>query len=232
MPEVRLQGDGLSPAQLEAEFQKIETARAELVDASPPAPEQAELILGKYHSVDDLVQAHRSLQAEYTRVKQGIAPKDDVTEPTEQAPINDAGEEPAETPEPEIDPEVFTALKDGLIESAGSTDKFNAIRDWANDNLPSDRKDYFNDLVAAGKPKEALIAFKSIQYDYLMQNGWEPPQVRGREPNAQVRGFRSEGEVKAAMRDPRYDSTSSRFDRAYHDDVTRKLAASTIFLPM
>lgn len=239
MPEVRVQGEGMSPAAMEQEFQKIESAKAELAgeyQSTEQAP-QENLILGKFRSVDDLTNAYRSLQAEYTRLKQGAPAQQEQqeVEPVESDQVADE-EQPAEEEQqeeaPAVNPEVFTRLKDGLMESAGGESKFNVIRDWANQNLPEERKAYFNNALQEGRVDEAITAFKSIQYDYLMQNGWEPKPLGGRAPVNQVRGFRSEGEVKAAMNDPRYDSTSPRFDRAYHDDVMARLAASNVFEPM
>lgn len=237
MPEVQAQGAGMSPEALEREFQKIENAKADLATETTQAAQPAaeEKILGKYNSVDDLIAAHKSLQAEYTRIKQGIPPQQQQAEESEVVPPEEGSPQDEQSTEPEketdLSQEIVTQLRTSLVESAGGADKYGVIQEWAAKNLPEERKDYFNNLLAQGKVDEALVAFKAIQYDYIVNNGWEPTPIRGSGSSQQPRGFRSEGEVRAAMSDPRYDSSRPEFDRAYHDDVVRRLAASTVYEP-
>lgn len=70
-----------------------EKARARLAEKN--APEQApaeQLLLGKFKSPDDLAKAYETLQAEYTRLRQGKAPETPPTETSSEKP-------PAEAPE-------------------------------------------------------------------------------------------------------------------------------------
>jgi hypothetical protein len=229
MPEVQIQPDGPSDEQAAAEAQKISDAKAQLADEVTQTGTEDNKILGKYNTVDDLIQAHKSLQAEYTRVRQGLSPSEPEAE--QEAPKAEQEPQPEqdqkEQPEP-LDPETARQIVDSIMETAGGEDKFRAIQDWANKNpkISDERKTAFNEAIREGRLQEALTQFKALQYDFISENGWEPPLVRGREATQTIQPFRSDGEVKAAMSDPRFDSTGPRFDRAYHDDVIARLSAS------
>ena len=202
------------------ESAKIEAARAEL--AQEEATESG-LILGKYESTDDLAAAYQNLQREYTRLKDGSS---DQGEP---APEPVAESEPATEPEPEVDAdqgerldaERLATITQSVHEQAGGQEKYQRLTSWAKDNCSADQVKAYNEALETGDQYIILNALKGIQYDYMMNNGFEPKLARGRAPTQDVQGFRSRYEVQQAMNDPRYGN-----DEAFRRDVERKIAVT------
>ena len=79
MAEVQTGQDGAYEASAVAEESaKVDAARAELVDEATQSapPQEGELILGKYKSVDDLASADQRLRSEYNKLKGGESAQD------------------------------------------------------------------------------------------------------------------------------------------------------------
>jgi hypothetical protein len=93
------------------------------------------------------------------------------------------------------------------------------------DNMPPGRIVAYNEALKSGNEDSVLTAFKAMQYDYIKANGFEAPLVGGRAPKSEAKPFQSDGEMLAAMSDPRYDPQGPRYDEAYHRQVHLRLAA-------
>lgn len=197
----------------QAEDQRVAEARAELADEQGIAPEaegeqQSELILGKYKSPEELAKAYQALQAEYTRVKQGLPPDKAQQQSDEQAKVQE--------------------VANAIIQQAGGQDQYAKLARWAVDNLPQDRQERYNKALESRDVEKVLIELKGIQYDYLMANGYEPRLAGGRTNRTpDVQPFTSDQEVVAAMSDPRYSGPQA--DPTYIREVEARLRASTVF---
>jgi hypothetical protein len=193
----------------------------------PPAPPEVTGILEKYgNDPAKLAQAYRSLQQEFNRIKQGGTPA-----PAEEAPATPAapavGAEEVEAVPDLPAPEVVAQMKAALHGAAGGEDRFRVVQEWVMNNAPPGRITAYNASLQAGKIDDAVTAYKAMQYDYLMANGYEGRLSGGRAPRGgEVSGFASEGEMMAAMSDPRYSPQSAAFDEAYHRQVHQRVAAS------
>ncbi|MBM4179496.1 MAG: hypothetical protein FJ211_09210 [Ignavibacteria bacterium] len=208
------------------EAARVEAARAELYDeANGFESGTGELLLGKYRSAEDLAEAYKSLQAEYTRLKTGgQAPEPQTIEATS----DDSEEEPAEQGQaPQIDEATATAIQQRVLEMAGGEDGYKRLANWVAGNLPADRVNAWNEALAQGNEGQIVTALKGLQYDYMMANGYEPRLTGGRAPSNEVRGYSSEAQVVEAMSDPRYSGDNP--DPAYIREVERRLAASNVF---
>lgn len=202
------------------ESAKIEAARAELAQEEAT---QSGLILGKYESTDDLAAAYQNLQREYTRLKDGSS---DQSEP---AAEQVAESEPAAEPEAQADvdqgqrlnAERAATIKKSVHEQAGGEERFQRLTSWAKDNCSQDQINAYNEALETGDQYIILNALKGLQYDYMMNNGFEPKLTGGRAPAQDVQGFRSRYEVQQAMNDPRYGN-----DEAFRKDVERKIAVT------
>ena len=205
------------------EAAKVETARQQIAEEQAT---ESGLILGKYESVEDLAAAYQSLQREYTRQKDGSADQGEPT-PEPVAESEPEGGEPAEQPEAETDtgnalnPEQLAAITNSLHEQAGGQQQYASLTAWAKDNCSQDQINAFNEALGTGDQHIIMNALKGIQYDYMMNNGFEPKLTRGRAPTQDVPGFRSRYEYQTAMNDPRYNS-----DPAFRKDVERRVAVS------
>jgi len=226
MPEIITGQD--SGTQYEAsggaeEAAKVDAARAELVDEAN-ADAGNGLILGKYETTEDLASAYQNLQREYARLKSGQPSAE--PEGGADAEAEAEGEE-AEDEGPRIDPQRAAEIQDSIFRQAGGEAEYNRLAQWAARNLDSSRTEAYNEALRTGDEGAALTALKAIQYDYMMQKGYEPRLIGGRGSSGEVRPFDSERQVVEAMRDPRYSGDNP--DPAYIKEVERRIAASNVF---
>jgi hypothetical protein len=203
--------------------QRYEEAKGEIADEvieqiGPPPELQG--VLEKYgNDPVKLASAYRALQQEFSRVKGGAAP-------TPEAPTPEAPAESTEAPALP-DPAVVAQMQGRLFEAAGGQDRFAAVQQWVVNNSPPGRITAYNQALQEGRADDAITFYKSFQYDYLMSNGFEGRLVGGRSPRGEeARGFSSEGEMVAAMADPRYSPQSGQYDEGFHKSVHARIAAS------
>lgn len=207
-----------------AEAAKIEQAKAEVYEeraASPPDNLSGEnnLILGKYQSQEELVNAYQNLQREYTKLKGGNEQVDSVPSQEPQAT------QEAPTPQPdtgtELSDEAIASLTSTLFDAAGGEAEYQRLASWAANNLEGARINAYNDALSKGDVVGSINALKAIQYDFTMRNGFEPKLTGGRAPANDVKGFGSRWEVTQAMSDVRYAN-----DPQYRREVEQKMAAT------
>ena len=218
MPVVETGQDNTADQAVIDEQAKVDAARAELYDEAtggqPPAEEEGEdLILGKYKSQEDLVDAYKNLQRENERLRGGERPE----EP-------EASYESDDDQQQSITPEQATEIRDNVFKQTGGQEKLQVLMGWASQNLGEDRINAFNSTLNTGDQEAILAQVKGIQYDYMMATGYEPKLTGGRAPTNDVRGFASEAQVIAAMQDPRYGN-----DPAYIKEVEQRIAVSNVF---
>ena len=112
-------------------------------------------------------------------------------------------------------------------DSVGGTDTYGNMVEWAQANYSPEQIKAYDSAVNSGDVQLAMITARGLQADYQKSNGYEGQTVSGDTPlrmgdNNDV--FRSNAEVTAAMKDPRYES-----DMAYRQDVRDKLERSEVF---
>ena len=114
-----------------------------------------------------------------------------------------------------------------IVGIAGGEDKYMEMLKWMDGNISKEELQEFDKIVDAEKrniPKVTL-AVQEMFTRYKNAMGVEPRLISGRtssSPNTRV--FRSNAEVVAAMRDPRYKT-----DIAFQHEVQRRLAESNVF---
>lgn len=214
-------GDGSFEADgAAAEAAKIEAARTELIDEAVPAGEG--LIMGKYNSTDEVVEAFKSLQSEYSRMKSGQEAAPPV--PQETAPVQQEQQEQAGS---QVTPDQAMAIRESMFKQVGGEDRYKAVAGWASTNLPEDRLTSFNKALEAGDQSQIINQLKGLQYDHMMATGYEPRLARGSSAaQSSAVPFESEAQVVAAMNDPRYQN-GPRMDPSYIKEVEQRMAAST-----
>ena len=222
MPVVETGQDNTADQGAIDEQAKVDAARAELYDEAtggqPPEQEEEgeDLILGKYKSQDDLVEAYKNLQRENARLRDG----DDEEEPEAGYESDDDDDDD----EPAISDEDAARIRANVFKQAGSEEKLQTLLGWAGQNLDRGRITAFNETLDTGDEAAIIAQVKGIQYDYMMATGYEPKLTGGRAPTNDVRGFASEAQVIAAMQDPRYGN-----DPAYVKEVEQRIAVSNVF---
>ena len=107
--------------------------------------------------------------------------------------------------------------------AAGGEANYNAVIDWAAQNLTDEAINAFDSVVDSGNPAAINIAFQGLQAEYNEANGYEGRMLQGKPASSTGDVFRSQAELVAAMGDPRYDT-----DPAYRADVVAKLDQSDL----
>ena len=211
-----------------AEQERIEQAKAELYAEEQGQPD--ELILGRYRTQDDLIEAYKNLQRENERMRQGQPPDVELESERDHPELQYEQEEPDEEYDdsPSISPEEGARLRGEIFNQAGSQEKYAALMAWASDNIDDSRANAYNAALEIGDEVQILAQLKSIQYDYMMNRGYEPKLTGGRAPTNQIRGFANEAQVVAAMSDPRYINGTNP-DPEYIKEVEERVAASNVF---
>ena len=113
-----------------------------------------------------------------------------------------------------------------ILDHAGGPDAFKALTEFAQTNSPATVAAYNaaierQDIATATALLDGLKASRDAKF------GTRNPQIEARPTpaaSAKVQGYASQSEMIAAMSDPRYSR-----DRAYTQEVERKVQASTLF---
>tara|TARA_B100000945_G_C20427364_1_gene621367 strand:+ start:8212 stop:9063 length:852 start_codon:yes stop_codon:yes gene_type:complete len=113
-----------------------------------------------------------------------------------------------------------------IVAIAGGEAQYREMLEYVG-TLPSDQIDAFNTIVDAKTPNVPKIAVtvQNMFNQYKQAMGIEPQLMSGKASNTpSIKTFRSNAEVVAAMRDPRYKK-----DIAYQHEVQRRLNESDVF---
>ena len=124
---------------------------------------------------------------------------------------------------PQQSVEMTEAQVNQVQNQAGGEANWNAVVNWASENLPDNQIDAFDSVVDSGNPAAIGIAFQGLQSQYNESNGYEGRMLQGKPAGSSGQTFRSQAELVAAMGDPRYDT-----DPAYRADVIQKLDQSDL----
>lgn len=173
--------------------------------------QQESLLAGKYTDAAQLEQAYLELQ-------QKLGERD---EPEEQEQEYVETEEESE----EVTETVGLSQEDvsALQELAGGVEQYNAMTQWASDNLSQAQIELFDSVIDGGDPAACFFAVQSLMNQYNEAFGDDGQLLTGGEPKNTSDRFRSQAELVAAMNDSRYDN-----DPAYREDVLNKLANSDL----
>ena len=113
--------------------------------------------------------------------------------------------------------------EEGEIKSVANG-QFDAMAEWANDNLGQEEIDAFDDIVTGGTKEQAKFAVKSLYDRYERANGSSPKLVQGAVTGGSTMPFKSMQELARAQSDPRYKTG----DKAYHEEIDRRLSVSRL----
>jgi hypothetical protein len=102
--------------------------------------------------------------------------------------------------------------------------QYDAMAEWANENLPQEEIDAFDEAVTGGTVQQAKLAVQGLYARYQNATGSTPKLTQGNVSGTSTMPFRSMQELARAQSDPRYRSG----DKAYHEEIDRRLAVSNI----
>jgi hypothetical protein len=224
-----------------------ETIEEQLKEEEPDRPEWLD---EKFESPEEMAKAYSELQKKMSSPKKAPAKKA-VEEPagaevTSNA-IESARSEFAESGE--LSDQTFDALEEAglprsfveqyingqqamsvqqaatIQESIGGAGNYEAMSEWATDNLTEADLDAFNSIVEGSSVEQARVTVKGLYAQFIAAGGTGPALVHGSTSgDGGVKPFGSTAQVTEAMRDPRYGN-----DPAYREQVEKRMAVSSIF---
>tara|TARA_B100001093_G_scaffold519340_1_gene607877 strand:+ start:3809 stop:4678 length:870 start_codon:yes stop_codon:yes gene_type:complete len=114
-----------------------------------------------------------------------------------------------------------------IVGIAGGETQYKEMLQWMDGSLSNEEKQNY-DKIVDGKDSSVTqisLAVQNMYNKYRSNKGIEPQLMSGKSSSTpSLKTFKSNAEVVAAMRDPRYKN-----DIAYQHEVQRKLAQSDVF---
>lgn len=112
-------------------------------------------------------------------------------------------------------------IRNRVFDSVGGMEEYGAMLSWAEDTLPPEDIDAFNQAAASGNVDAFIYVAKLLHADFREHDS-PPNRVIGTGVGAgHSAGYESWSDVVEAMRDPRYKT-----DAAYREKVEAELAKS------
>ena len=120
---------------------------------------------------------------------------------------------------------VSAASATEIQNSIGGVDNYNAMGEWAGQNLSDGDLQAYNDIVEKGTVEQARVAVKGMYAQFAAAGGKAPTLSQGATSGvAGAKEFGSAASMVEAMQDPRYKS-----DPAYRKQIEKRLAVSNAF---
>ena len=200
---------------------------------------ESELILGKFKTQDDLMEAYQNLEQKMSAPNAPTGNMDKLMEESADyfAEHNEISDEHYKQFEQQgiskdyVDRYVngIRATADAettqLLSTIGGQENFNQMSEWMAESLPEAEVTAYNNVVEKGSNEEVAVLLQGMYARYRSASGAGSKQIQGTVSSSPA-GFRSRGEVMAAMSDPKYGT-----DSAFRADVERKLSVTpdTVF---
>ena len=175
--------------------------------------EQQQLLAGKFRDPEALEKAYIELQSKLGEPRESNDVPE-VQEGEDEVPVSEDNEEVPDFNQEDVD---------DLTGIAGGEERYNEMLLWAAENLSKDDIAMFDSVIDSGNKDACFFAINALNQRYTDAVGSEQPLLTGRGSRETMDVFRSQAEVVAAMKDPKYDS-----DPAYRQDVFAKLERSQI----
>ena len=116
-------------------------------------------------------------------------------------------------------------LVNELMDTAGGTEQYNRMAEWAEQNWDAAKQEAFNKAVGNYRDRfSAELAIRGLQAEYERAVGREPKLIQGSNPATSSDSFSTREEITKARRDPRFKT-----DPAYRAEFDRRLANSNLF---
>lgn len=229
-----------------------ETIEEQLKEDEVPEEERPEWLDEKFDNPEDMAKAYKELQKKMSEPKADKkAAKKSVEEPAgaevTTGAIESARNEFSESGE--LSDSTFDALEaaglprafveqyingqeamsiqqaSSIQESIGGAGNYEAMAEWAAENMADGDLDAFNAIVEGPSVEQARITVKGMYAQFQAAGGKGPALVQGSTSgDSGVKPFGSTAQVTEAMRDPRYAS-----DPAYRENVEKRMSVSSIF---
>jgi len=124
-------------------------------------------------------------------------------------------------PQENAEPILSESEVDEVKAIAGGSEGYDALMDWAGQNLSKEDAKNYDDVLATANKSAIKFAVKALMGQYEDSQGRDSRIVTGKESSTE--NYRSMAEVVRDMNKPEYQT-----DEAFRDDVLRKLSASNL----
>ena len=121
----------------------------------------------------------------------------------------------------DAEPVLSESEVDEVKSIAGGSEGYDALMDWAGENLSKEDAKNYDDVLATANKSAIKFAVKALMGQYEDSQGRDSRIVTGKESSTE--NYRSMAEVVRDMNKPEYQT-----DEAFRDDVLRKLSASNL----
>lgn len=235
-----------APAYQQEQVEQVESQAASETEEQT-SPERPSWLPEKFESPEALAYAYQQLQKEFSQSRQQPTQVEETPEQSEELneevfyqlseefeATGDVSEESRErlaqagVPRAMIDNYVESQkvvaeqVVQQTFESVGGEENYNAMLEWAAQNLPEQEIDAFNDLVNADQ-STMRMAVNGMYARFVQSQG--APLLQGETGNMipNSGAFQSRAQVVEAMSDPRYKK-----DPAYRQQVYNRLQNSNV----
>jgi hypothetical protein len=182
--------------------------------------ESQEMLAGKFKDAKSLEQAYLELQRKLGEQRDEVQSDDEGDEEYE------GDEEESEEVEEEGDESeerLTQEQADKLFEMVGGKKAYQAMIQWAGENLSQPEIEMYDQVMGRGDPSAIFFAVQALSGRFNDAVGKDGKLLTGRGASSEGNSFRSQAELVQAMSDARYDR-----DPAYRQDVMRKLENSDL----
>ena len=115
-------------------------------------------------------------------------------------------------------------IESSVYDSVGGEENYQAMTEWASDNLNEYEVDAFNHMIESGDNNLVNFAVQGLASRFMLENQDTEPNLISGSGGQSIGGrYESVQQLTSAMSDPRYQS-----DPAYRREVTDRLQRSNI----
>ena len=115
-------------------------------------------------------------------------------------------------------------IESSVYDSVGGEENYQAMTEWASDNLNEYEVDAFNHMIESGDNNLVNFAVQGLASRFMLENQSTEPNLISGSGGQSIGGrYESVQQLTSAMSDPRYQS-----DPAYRREVTDRLQRSNI----
>ena len=111
-----------------------------------------------------------------------------------------------------------------VMETVGGQEQYEAMSEWAIENLSETELGAYNEMVESGSIEQAQMAVAGLHARYTSSGAAGVNLAQGGTSGVGIKPFNSAAQVTEAMRDRRYST-----DPAYRKEVEQRLAVSNAF---
>ena len=180
--------------------------------------ERQEMFAGKFKDAKSLEQAYIELQRKLGESRNEVQQTDEPDEGNE-----GDEEESEEVEENNTEQRLTQEQADQLFEMVGGKKSYQAMIEWAGQNLSQGEIEMYDRVMGKGDPSSIFFAVQALANRFSDAVGKDGKMLTGRGSSSEDTTFRSQAELVRAMSDPKYDS-----DPAYRQDVMEKLERSNL----